>query len=422
MKQYDLIVVGAGASGLCAAIEAKKEARRRKKKLSILLIDKEKYPAKKILVTGNGKCNFANRNDSLSFYYGDKALIQAVFSRYPISQVPSFFLSIGVPAMDDGSGRLYPLSRKASGVADALITEAKVLGVDCVTEYTARDLRKTAEGYSVNDEYCSRALILATGSRAGEGFSDCRTFSFLQELNIACQPEIPALCGFALGSDYPRGLKGLRQICEIRLMGGGRQLHREIGEVQFNEKGVSGIPVMQASLVAGPVLQKKQELFLSLDFLPEIPLTDLVAALEKQARRCSTMPCERLFTAFLPKPLWLYALKASGWSAAKPLPMEHSALQKLAKHMKFARWAVTGLTSPAQVMRGGADARALYHNLQVKNRENLYVCGEAVDVTGACGGYNLMWAFCSGRTAGGAAAAQLLDKQAGSSNNYAENQ
>ena len=411
MKTYDLIVVGGGASGLCAAIEAKHRARAEGKALSVLVLEKEKYPAKKLLATGNGKCNFANRDISISHYYGETQLAQAVFSRYPASEVPGFLRGLGVPAYDDGSGRLYPVSRKAAGVADALTAGAKSAGAAILCGCGANTIDKTAEGYLVNGEFFAPALSLATGSRAGEGFSDCRTFSFLRQLEVPYSPEIPALCGLLLAQEYPRSLKGARQIGALRLQCDGKDGAWQRGEIQFNEKGVSGIPVLQASLEAGPFLHRGRKVVLTLDLLPDFSVRALAEEAARQARRGEEIPAERKMTAFLPKPLWLYALKQSGLSPAKPLPGDGQALRRLAQNMTWASWLVTGLAGPAQTIRGGAGAAALEETLQAGSSPGLFLCGETVDVTGACGGYNLMWAFCSGRAAGAQAVKYLLEKK-----------
>ena len=403
----DILIIGGGAAGLCAAIEAKRCAAQYNRALSVLVLEREKFPAKKILATGNGRCNLANQKITPDYYQGETMLAEKVYAQIPPAETLAFFLQIGIPTVNDGSGRLYPLSRRASAVADALILQAEQLGVQIQNDCTVQTITAVENGFLINGSYETKRLILAAGSPAGSKNGDMHAYQMLRELGIAVKEPYPCLCGLQLDRKYPRALKGVRQICRLSLRLGEKEIFTDTGEVQFNETGISGIPVLQSSLLASPLLQKGHRMSVLLDLLPAVGEESLYTALKNRAAQMQGFAAERLFTGYLPKPLWLYALRQCGLSPADPLPTRKKQLLPLMQHMKYAAWSVCGTAEPAQIYGGGAMASALSEQLESKKHPGLYVAGELVNVQGFCGGYNLMWAFTSGRLCGQSAAQSL---------------
>lgn len=408
--KYDIVIIGAGASGLAAAIEAKRAVSVQGRDISVLVLEKEGIPARKISAAGNGKCNFANKNFDLSNYYGNKKYINTVFSQISNSDNILFFQNIGVPFTDDGSGRLYPMSRKASSVADALVLECKRLGVDIVCGRDVKKIERIGSLFKINEEITAEKLIISLGTKAGlSAKSAYNGEEILSELGVALNKFYPCLCGLNLDKKYPKSLKGVRHICNVCLEYNGKTVFEEKGEVQFNDKGVSGIPVLQATCTASKLLSEGKKLKLNLDILPDITIEKFCQTVITRANDYRNMPCDNLFTGFIQKQLYANALKSCGIKLGEPLPRDKKSLNELAYNMKYLSFSVISAAQfeNAQVCGGGVNTKELSDNLEYRKISGLYICGELVDVVGKCGGYNLSWCWSSGRLAGRSAAENL---------------
>ncbi|MBQ6163841.1 MAG: aminoacetone oxidase family FAD-binding enzyme [Clostridia bacterium] len=404
MQQVDIAIVGAGASGMIAAAAASGEARRSGKQPRILLFEKEKMPGKKLLATGNGKCNLANRTVDSGFYDGDRSFIDAVFGAFSPADALLFFRSIGVPTADDGSGRLYPVSRRAGAVVAALRAECERCGAQILCETPVMSLRRENGGFIINNTYSARRLIVTAGGDAGLRRGEkCGVFRLLRELGVRSSDRYPCLCGLKL-ADYPASLKGVRNICTVTLTAAGKTVFSEKGEIQFNADGISGIPVMQGSLSVSRLLRQGENCLATLDLVPDSGEKELAEYFSALAEKYADLPSEQLFGGCLPKPLCVYLIKRVGVSPAEPFPVKKSsALAVLAKNLPFSV-AATADFPEAQVSGGGVftdqfDPRTL----EARAVPGLFAAGEILDVTGLCGGYNLAWAWCSGYVAGRAA-------------------
>ena len=404
IDRIDIAVVGAGASGMTAAIAAAAQKQKDCRRARIVLFEKEADPGKKLLATGNGRCNLGNRTVNSGFYEGDKAFIDAVFASFPPERALSFFESIGVPHTDDGSGRLYPVSRRAGAVTAALRAECARLGVELRTKTPVATIERSPKGFLINGECLSRALIVTAGGDAGLRKNErSGGFALLAALGIRSSERYPCLCGLKLG-DYPAALKGVRNISGATLTSDGKALFSECGEVQFNADGVSGIPVMQASLTASRILNRDGKCALTLDLLPDMEEKEIAEAFASLAGRFGEDPAQQLFGGYLPKPLCVYLLKKAGLAPSAPFPVP--AAERFAKKIKSLRFEIVGTADlrDAQVSGGGAYTDQFDPaTLQARAVPGLFAAGETLDVTGRCGGYNLTWAWCSGHVAGRAA-------------------
>lgn len=406
MESFQVLIVGGGASGLCAAIAAKRAA-----DVSVLVLEKDARPGQKILVTGNGKCNLGNRDRGLRFYHKNHGFIDRVFSRVSPDDSLLFLRSIGVPVCDDGSGRLYPLSRRASAVADALCLEAERLGVYLRCSTPVFSIQQTKGGYLVNRSIFAETVVIAVGGCAGpHAEREHGARGLAKELGIRFEKTYPGLCALMLDGSYPASLKGVRHLCGVELSDNGEPFFSTEGEVQFNEKGVSGIPILQGSLAASERLMNGGAVVLTLDLLKDFSIEELFGEVAARVERMRDFPAERLFTAFLPKMLWLAALKRAGFSPQSPLPTDEETVSRLVKEMKYCSFSVTGTAGfrDAQISGGGFSTEDFSaQTLEHRRLKRLFACGEALDVQGLCGGYNLTWAWCSGRLAGRSAGLSL---------------
>lgn len=412
MKKYDIAIIGAGASGLSAAAESKYTAEKHNRSLSVVLFEKEEKCAKKLSATGNGKCNLANKIFDLSFYEGSRSLLNKTFDVFSNDDNIDFFASIGVPVYDDASGRLYPMSRKASSVCDALFLECKRLSVDMVFSHEVCNITRQNGFFIIDGEYQAEKIIFSFGSKAGlSPKSHYNGTELLKKCNVKFNRFYPCLCGLILDGSYPYSLKGVRHICNVCAVCGNKTVFSEVGEVQFNEKGVSGIPVMQASIIVSRLLSEGKKVKLLLDFLPDIDSKALTDTVISRAGRFKNLPSEKIFTGYLPKQIYVDALKRTFLKSSEPLPKDKKRLAELAYNMKYTEYSVKD-TVPfenAQVCAGGIDSSQLTERLELKNNRGIFVSGEIADVVGRCGGYNLSWCWSSGRLAGKSCAEDIIN-------------
>ncbi len=398
MKQhYDAIIIGGGASGLMCAIAAK----RKNPRMSVAIIEKNDRVGKKLLSTGNGRCNLTNANVAPDKYVGSgaKKLVGAVLQKYNVQSLLDYFGTLGLLTSKDSEGRYYPLSRQASTVLDVLRFNCEALGVEmiCGEEVT----KVTAEkGFSVTTKqnvYTAKKLVIAAGSPAAPKLGGSRSEALF--LGHKAAPFSAALCPVTVRSDILRSLKGLRVHAEVKLEGDKGVVKAERGEVQFNEDNLSGICVFDLSLFAKPDMR------ISLDLLPDISEKELYNILLKNKTLFANHTIDNLLTGILQKRMAQAVLKSAG---AKDFSRSCSTLGdgelgSIAKTAKSLCFTVTGNAGfdRAQACRGGVLCGQIdpvtMQSLLVKN---LYFCGEALDVCGECGGYNLHFAFAGGIIAG----------------------
>ena len=371
-------VVGGGAGGLCAAVAAARTGAR------VVILERANRVGKKLLKTGNGRCNLSNANLAPE-RYNRPEFVAPVLRDVDAPGLLAFFGGLGLWTVTDGEGRVYPLSDTAASVLDVLRLECARLGVEerCSAEITAVRPREDGTFLLCDREggalAADRVIVSAGGGTA-----------LLRPLGNPYVPFSPVLCPLKTDAEPIRGLSGLRVRCRATLLRAGGMVCRETGEILFRDFGVSGILALDLSRFALPGD------ILSLDLLPETKEPELIVRLEEQ--RVLRAGDRELFTGVFHRRLGEAILRRTG--SAEP--------RALARTVKDYRLTVTGPgdVSNAQVTRGGADV--CYFDpvtLESTLYPGLYAVGEALDVDGACGGYNLHWAFASGLAAGRSAGA-----------------
>ncbi len=394
-KTYDILIAGAGASGLAAAVEAG----RADPSLSVALVEREDRVGKKILVTGNGRCNLYNERLTAEDYTPSALSYPGV--RKELEGCGEFFSSLGLLTWADGEGRVYPRSGQASAVLNLLRQEAERLGAEEICGFAVADIRKEGETFLLTSSdgrtLRGRRLILALGSpavqkREGNG----GTYRQLEKLGHPVSPFRPALCPLCTDPGRARSLKGLRARACVTLERDGKAVSSSRGEVQFSDDYLGGICVMDLSVLAG------EGDVLSLDLLPEMTHTELEDYLKQRTAVCGT--AEQALAGCLPKALALLALKdCQIRPASSGASLGEMEVRELARTVKALRFPVTGFPgyARAQVCLGGVSPDSLNgETLESLRTGGLYVCGELLGVTGRCGGFNLAWAWSSGRVAG----------------------
>ncbi len=392
--KFDAVILGGGASGLMCAIAAK----RKNQDLKIAVLEKNDRVGKKLLATGNGRCNLTNENVKSEKYTGSfKKQSEAIFKRYGCAELLEYFESLGLLTFKDSEGRYYPLSRQASSVLDVLRFNCENSGVDFFCKETVQSIKKQ-NGFLIKTDkniFSAKKLILATGSKAAPKLGGSGSAAdILKNRGHKIIPFSPALCPVAVKSEILKSLKGLRAQAAVSLSG-----RTELGEVQFNEDCLSGICVFDLSLYTRP------NDIITVDLLYKISKNKLYNILSKNKKLFSRQSADCLFTGILQKRIAQAVLKSA---AVKDFSRPCSALgdedirraAHSAKNLKFTVTENAGFDR-AQACKGGVQGNEIDPlTMQSKIDKNLYVCGEAIDLCGECGGYNLHFAFASGIIAG----------------------
>ncbi|MCR5791253.1 MAG: aminoacetone oxidase family FAD-binding enzyme [Lachnospiraceae bacterium] len=399
-------VVGGGPAGMAAAISAAENGH------LVTLLEHGRRVGKKLLLTGNGKCNLSNTDQDLCHYHGDPSFIQSVFDLVSYEDVISFLTGIGIFTRNK-NGYLYPYSEQASAVLDDLRFALRNLKVNTLCETQIEELAPAGKGSGFfvrwkdmvsaesHAEIFDR-VILAAGSKAAPATgSDGSGYRLAEALGHPVRRPLPALTYIKTDRFYCKQLAGLRFAAGVSLMIGDERKAFETGEVQFTKEGISGIPVFQLSFLVSRALSEKsrRRLCVLLDLTPSLAKEALVSYLNTRLSQAGDKTAEELLIGFMPKQLAGVLLKLAGIPFTTPCTaLSEKALYELAAWIKALPFPATGTGGfdKAQTCTGGVITDSLFPTLESKLTPGLYFAGEILDVNGDCGGYNLTWAFASG--------------------------
>ena len=401
MKHFDLGIVGAGASGLAAAIAASEKYPGYK----IALFDRLPRVGKKILATGNGRCNLTNIN-ALAHGYRNKSFASAALNKYPPESVMGFFKRIGLYTFIDCEGRVYPRSNSANSVLDSLRYAAEKDNISVFTETPVGDIIPGEKSFTVNGEYICDKIILAGGGKSSPSQgSDGSALKLARSLGHRVTQTVPALVPLNSRPDKVKSLKGIRASGVALTLEGEREDHASFGEILFTDTGVSGIAAMELAAAAERELRNAFDPVLHIDFLPEE--NDIKAIISDILYSRKNQPLENLLSGLLPKQLGIQILKNAGVfdpsGVISPDYFSDNMIDLIVGGIKDFKLEVLGTRGFAnsQVTSGGVDINEIDpETLESLIVPGLYFSGEIIDVDGGCGGFNLQWAFASGLLAG----------------------
>ena len=405
-----IAIVGGGASGVTAALFAAKQAADNHKDVRICIYDSADRLLKKILVTGNGRCNLSNTDVSVSHYFGETHLFSCIYDTFDASDTLSFFRDLGLLTVTDAAGRIYPRSFKAASVADVLLRALDHAGVETVLNTCITSLEKRNGGYILNGRFYADAVILSSGGMiSANGKRAESVYQMLKSIGIAVTPLHPALTAFTV-RDFTKSLKGIRSVGALRLIEKGKTVAKTQGEIQYTEYGISGIPAMQLSSYAARI-GSDLPVYIEIDSLPETDDNSFISHFQHIRSLDAEMPLLLFLTGFMPKALAAYYVGECGLKQTQPLKnISPAFLSRILDCCKRKRYEVKGLRGfeNAQVTSGGICGSELTDTLMLKKLPRVYACGELVDVDGDCGGYNLQWAWSSGAVAGNNCILEIL--------------
>ncbi len=419
------LVIGGGAAGLMAAITAKENG------ADVAILEHMPRVGKKILSTGNGKCNLTNRKLTKDCYRSrEKNFPMAVIEKFPVPETLAFFRRLGV-VTTERNGYVYPASGQAQTVLDALREKTESLGIKTVTECEISSIERTKSGFLVKSSqgtFSGQFLILAAGSMAAKSTgSDGSGYALAKSLGHKIIKPLPALVQLKCEGDFFKSIAGVRTEAAVNLYTVGKHGERgeflasDRGELQLTDYGISGIPVFQVSRYAAEALDQKKRVLAAIDFYPDGTGEEFFALLKEQRTYLNDRTCSVFLNGIFHKKLAALFLKAAGIKADSPVAsLTDKKLHELTEVIKEALVKVTETNSfdKAQVCMGGVSTREIdSRTMESRLVPGLYFAGEILDVDGICGGYNLQWAWSSGHLAG-MSAAKGNPAAAGKENGY----
>lgn len=394
----DVIIIGGGASGMMAALAAAENGCR------VTLLERQSRVGRKLLATGNGRCNLTNHNVSPARYHGGDGFCAYALDAFDVGATLQFFASLGLLTVAEDSGRVYPMSNMAGSVLDVLRYALERPGIEVVTGQAVSSVKKTSDGFTVRtetDTFSAKKLILAAGGCAGSKVGGVMDgYQLAKSLGHHRTQLYPSLVQLKTDPTYPRALKGIKAECGIAIRRGNASVAENRGEVLFTEYGVSGPAIFD---ISRSVATGGEGLTVTLDLLPDWEQQEVLDWLRQRRDNAGSREAGTLLTGALHSRLGQMICKAAGFTNQSAANLSDGDLRRIAARTKDFALPITGVCGfdQAQVTAGGLrcdefDPRTMESRLV----PGFYACGEVLDIDGDCGGYNLQWAWSSGRAAG----------------------
>lgn len=400
MNNYtaDVAIIGGGASGLAAALGLLESYN-----LDIVIAERLDRVGRKILATGNGRCNLSNRNITKKCYHGSVKNVMNIIRNTPAAE--ELFNDLGVLCVSDEQGRIYPVSNSAASVLSALRIRVSQLGGREICGFEVKRIGGSFGSYTLYSQdavISCKAVIIAAGGYAAPSFgTDGGMTRILKDMGCRTAKICPAIAPLRVRPESVKGLKGVRAKGKIAAVSGGKILREELGEIQFTENSLSGICVFNLAYLFS---EYEGRLTLRADLMPDMntaKLEEYLCMVQYQRYECTL---EELLTGIFVKNLAVYIMKNA---VGRPMneaisTLSYPEIRSIAKKIKSLEFEVTGCSpwQNAQVTSGGIHGDCVTDSLELKSHRGVYLCGEILDVDGDCGGYNLEWAWSSGMWAG----------------------
>ena len=399
-------VIGGGAAGMMAAITSAREGAR------VTILEHKERIGKKILSTGNGRCNFTNTYQTPACYRSDnRDFAWNIIQKFNVEKTISFFKELGIYPKDR-NGYLYPYSDQAAAILEVLQIEVAKLDICVMTEINVLDIQPVKRGICITTDkktITADSVILACGSKAAPVTgSDGSGYQLAKLFGHRIVPVLPALVQLRCAEKFYKSISGVRVQGTVEIYADDIFLASDTGEIQLTNYGISGIPVFQVSRYAAKALYKKQSVTAVLNFMPDMNKDEFLLFLQERITLCPYKTLDEFFTGVFPKKLcelWIRLSRLPKEMRVSDLSGEQ--LEKLVLLIQHLRTHITETNSfeQAQICCGGVDTTEINPDTLESNYvPGIYFAGELLDVDGICGGYNLQWAWSSGYVAGKEAA------------------
>lgn len=399
-------VIGGGAAGMMAAITAAREG------VKVTILEHKDRIGKKILSTGNGRCNFTNTFQTPACYRSDnRDFAWNIIQKFNVEKTISFFKELGIYPKDR-NGYLYPYSDQAAAILEVLQIEIAKLDICVMTEINVLDIQPIKRGIRVTTDKKTitvDSVILACGSKAAPVTgSDGSGYQLAKLLGHRIVPVLPALVQLRCAEKFYKSISGVRVQGTVEIYADDISLASDTGEIQLTNYGISGIPVFQVSRYAAKAIYQKQSVTAVLNFMPDMNKDEFLSFLQERITLCPHKTLDEFFTGIFPKKLcelWIRLSRLPKEMRVSDLSGEQ--LEKLVLLIQHLRTHITETNAfeQAQICCGGVDTTEINPDTLESNYvPGIYFAGELLDVDGICGGYNLQWAWSSGFVAGREAA------------------
>ena len=395
-------IIGSGASGMAAALSAAKCA-----DVQVLLFERQARVGRKLQATGNGRCNLTNLHADKTGYHGDTPeFAETALQRFSVEETLQWFGKLGLYTVSEESGRVYPYSDQANSVVDVLRFALEKDNISLHIGFEVSRVRKTAEGFQIEgngEVHTCDKLIIACGGLAGTKLGGSMSgYQLLRSFGHHVTKLRPALVQLKSSWNGCAALKGVRANCHAAIYHNGVLWSESTGELQFTEYGLSGPVIFE---ISRDVCREKGEWLCKLDLLPELSGDGLLSLL--QCRRSMKLSTDELFTGILHNRLGRVVSQNAG--IRNGIQIADLRDDELERAVATAKGLEISIAEPlsmehAQVTAGGICTNEFdAATMESKLMPGLYACGEVLDIDGDCGGFNLQWAWSSGRLAGASA-------------------
>lgn len=405
MKKKDVFIVGGGAAGIVAAISARRLG------ANVTILERNPRIGKKILATGNGRCNYTNINTNITHYSGENPkFAYSALDQFSVEDTLNFFEKLGITPKVEDMGKVFPSSEQASSLLDLFLYELNELGVNIITDTLVKDIRKKKDNFLIEVEngqvYRADKVIITTGGKAmPSSGSDGNGYNLAANLGHNVVEAFPALVQLKLEGEHFKHLAGVKFVGTVEIIHNNKSIIKDRGDILFANYGVSGPPILQISRLAGELLKRGQEPILKIIIIDTISKDELRNNLNKRWQLNPNKPVDFSLVGLINKRLISVILKEAGIKDMKKPVRELSAKEEekiinILTDLRFKIRGTKGFTS-AQVTAGGINTKEINPDtMESKLIEGLYFAGEIIDIDGQCGGFNLQWAWSSGYIAG----------------------
>ena len=384
-KIYQTAIIGGGAAGLMSAVELVSGSNALNGK-DVVILERNDRVGKKLIATGNGQGNLTNLNFGASFYYGEKPFIDAFIENYNKVDLISYLNNLGIITFSNKDGKVYPLSRQASSVLDIIRAILNEKGVEEKTLCQVNNIVLDKSNYKIStdkDTFYAKTVIIATGGAVAKQFgTDGSAYKLVENFGHEKTKLYPSLVQLKTDLDKIRGLKGLKEAAKVSAVVKDKEIMTATGDILFTEFGVSGSTIF--SLSASVV--DKEDAKIKIEFLPDLTESEIERIL--LGRQNKVFNGENYLLGMINKKIGQAVKKSAKSLDAKTV----------AKALKNFTLKVNGNLGAnyAQVTKGGIKTEKIdKQTYQSKLSKNLYIVGEALNIDGDCGGYNLAFAFVS---------------------------
>ncbi len=398
MNNENWIIIGAGAAGLCAAITLGRAGEK------VLLLEQNSKIGKKILVSGNGKCNIDNRYINLTRFHGQNfEFIKGVLEGYPFEAVEKFFTSIGLELMEGKDGKMFPMSLQASSVVELLEYEAKKVGVNIVCDCTVNTIDKEGKYFTVvttEDSKVCEKLLLACGSPAAPQLGGSNSgYAFATKMGHSLIPRYPSLVQLCSEETWVKTCAGVKVPGIATLYANGEYISEKKGDLLFTNYGISGLAILDLSREVSTRLATFDYCELSLDLMPALSKEKLTNLLLGRVQKESEKPIGLWLQGVINKKLIPIIIEQSRCKVSVEEQLNRKEINKLVHTIKNLKLSISDTKGfkGAEVATGGIDTTEVNPDtLESKIVPNLFLAGEILDVDGDRGGFNFHFAWVCG--------------------------